>query len=168
MLGSVSAPFTRCKGSVLVVYIGQNFFCRNEATGGWRAVRLANGALYQPEKGWQGLVFVVVLATTKGDAAAQNTEGVEVSVAHPEEEYAAGAPPSSSDSGKRKLEDQEGPRASKNPRSQSPENYVRQNFVSLQILVFVLCNTYYYKSYINPFDTITTVWRVRNQLHFLI
>jgi len=69
-------------------------------------------------------VFVVVLATTKGDGTAQNVEAV--GAAHPEEEYATGASLNSTDGGKRKLEDQEGPRASKNPRSQSPENYVRQ------------------------------------------
>ena len=101
------------------------FFCRNEITGGWRAIRLSNGVLYPPDKGWSNFVFVVVLASAKGDGSAQISEGVDVGATQAEEDYAVAVSGCSSDSIKRKLEDQEGPRASKNPRSHSPDNYVR-------------------------------------------
>ncbi len=87
-------------------------------------MRISDGVMCPPEKGWANTVFVVVLTTSKGDGVGQTTEGVDAGAPSAGEGYEAPPATGSLDTGKRKLEDQEGPRASKNPRSHSPENYV--------------------------------------------
>ena len=104
-------------------------------TGGWRAIRLADGVLHLPCSGVSSMVFVVVLASLKSEVAPQSNEGgVEnsgVGVVPTGDGLAAGG--CSTDGYKRKLEDQEAHRASKNPRSHSPNTYVR-------IKLFIYCH----------------------------
>ena len=118
-------------------------------TGGWRAIRLCDGVLHPPAKGVVGIVFVVVLASPKSEAIPQNNEEVDssevgvppIDVLPSDDGLAAGR--CSSDGYKRKLEDQEGPRASKNPRSHSPDNYVRKFCILTQsvmdVYLFIIC-----------------------------
>ena len=95
-------------------------------TGGWRAIKLVDGLLHPPDKEWGSTVYVVVIAANK---TVQQTEANEGDVLGEDREVKDDLPCEaelgySSDSYKRKLEDSEGQRASKNPRSQSPDNYV--------------------------------------------
>ncbi len=114
-------------------------FPRNPLTGTWRAVKLVDGFLRAPDKGWGDAVYVVVKPLSKAAGSAneqadgvgagsgesaeleERTEGKQLEELPCEEFSSMGY---SSDGYKRKLEDSEGQRASKNPRSHSPDNYV--------------------------------------------
>ncbi len=86
---------------------------------------MVEGLLRPPDKGWADTVYVVVTTPIKEvgvpDAAEEELGVREKAEACGDEFLPVGY---SSDSYKRKLEDSEGQRASKNPRSQSPDNYV--------------------------------------------
>lgn len=88
---------------------------------------MVDGSLRRPDKGWADTVYVVVSNPNKEIGVSQPDEaeaelGMREKVAEEcqDEFMPVGY---SSDSYKRKLEDGEGQRASKNPRSQSPDNY---------------------------------------------
>ncbi len=96
-------------------------------------MKLVDGLLVPPDKGWNDMVYVVVVSSNKPMGGPQQVEeeGVvdtEDGGAKEEDEVACDDEFSSmgysTDSYKRKLEDSEGQRASKNPRSRSPDNYV--------------------------------------------
>ena len=106
---------------------------RNPVSGAWRAVKLVEGLLHPPDKGWGDTVYVVVNTPSKslgGGQPAEGSDGAELEESGSEklEELPCGDDFSSvgysSDGYKRKLEDSEGQRAPKNPRSCSPDNYV--------------------------------------------
>lgn len=90
------------------------------------------GLLRPPDKGWGDTIYVVVNAPCKPQGAgglqhSEVAEGEERGVEKLDEltcEDDFNLMGYSSDSYKRKLEDSEGQRASKNPRSRSPDNYV--------------------------------------------
>ena len=94
-----------------------------------------DGFLQPPDKGWGDSVYIVVKPPNKAPGASgEPADGVRAGEEDggeleertetklEDEEFSSMA--YSSDSYKRKLEDSEGQRASKNPRSQSPDNYV--------------------------------------------
>ena len=106
---------------------------RNPVTGTWRAVKVVDGILCPPDKGWGPTRYVVVhapakppLQTPEGAVEGGEMEG-RVEEKGGELGYEGADFPTvgySTDGYKRKLEDSEGQRASKNPRSSSPDNYV--------------------------------------------
>ena len=94
-------------------------------TGAWRAVRLSNDVLHPPSG--TDITFVVVLTTPKSETTPPEDEArMECSsevVIQSEDNSSAGS--DSTVTYKRKLEDRDVPQASKNPRTKSPDNYVR-------------------------------------------
>ena len=90
---------------------------------------MMDGLLRQPEKGWADTVYIVVKTPIKEMGVSQPDESEaelggareKMAVEGSSEEYLSVG--YSSDSYKRKLEDDGAQRASKNPRSQSPDNY---------------------------------------------
>lgn len=90
-----------------------------------------DGLLRPPDKGWGDTAYVVVHAPSVPGGALQGGEGAELEERGSEK--GDGAPCATddfsplgytSDGYKRKLEDSEGQRAPKNPRSSSPDDYV--------------------------------------------
>lgn len=106
-----------------------------------------DGFLRPPDKGWGDAVYVVVKPPSKvvvGSSEQTDVVGAGGGAGGELEERTEGKleePPCdqfssmgySSDSYKRKLEDSEGQRASKNPRSHSPDNYVCEISLRLRL-----------------------------------
>ena len=97
-------------------------------------MRLSNDVLHPPSV--SGIVFIVVLTTPKSETASQNNDGEGDGGGTTKADDQLTAAGGSSDTYKRKLEDEDGPRASKNPRSHSPDNYVRMKLIHV-----MLCRT---------------------------
>ena len=127
-----------------IIILNNAHHTRNPVSGTWRAVKIVDDVLRPPDKGWADTVYIVVITPSKEVGGGQPEDDAERELG-----AAAGVQGSekvdecdddfssmgyASDSYKRKLEDSEGQRASKNPRSHSPDNYV--SFFSC---LFVLC-----------------------------